>query len=86
MPSPAQESVHEGPERNARGLLAIGPKDVSFSDVLAKLIDEAKGDKTRDQFGFSSPDELYKAEKLTRGRRLYSAREAERQRREAVIR
>jgi len=67
-----------------RGLLAVGPEDENFSDVLAKLIAEAEGDKTRDQFGFSSPDELYKAEKLTRGRRLFSSREAERQRREAA--
>lgn len=77
---PSDQHQHtEGPEYK-RGLFAEGPQFVTFSDVLRKAQEQVRGDKTRDQFGFSSPDELYKAEKLTRGRRLFSAKEAAKQR------
>ena len=36
-------SSPEGPEHNARGLFAAGPQLVTPSDVLARLMDEAKG-------------------------------------------
>lgn len=92
MPSPGLESP-DGPSHNAKGLLIIGPQAVSFSDVLAKLIDEAKGQKDESHYA-PSPDAERKAfvtyesrrppESRTTGKRLFSFREAQRQRESAA--
>lgn len=66
-------------EHDARGIFLIGPEFVSFSDVLAALIAKAKDD-TPQHYGPGAPNELYRCEKLQKGRRLFSAREAQRQR------
>ena len=82
MPSPGLEAhPDDGPSHNARGLLVIGPQAVSFSDVLVKAMEEARLQLADSHYARGSPDQERKALKLAHGRRLYSHREAERQRR-----
>lgn len=81
MPSSDQFSADEGPSHNAKGLLVIGPQEVNFSDVLVKAMQEAKLALAESRYARGSPDEERRALKLSAGRRLFSHREAERQRR-----
>jgi hypothetical protein len=61
----------EGPEHNARGLFAAGPQFVTPSDVLAKMIAEAKGSMAE---GHHAPD----LKEQRRAIRIYSGRLAQR--------
>lgn len=90
MPSPGLKShPDDGPSHNARGLLVIGPQCVTFSDILVRAAEQAKLSVTIHASHFK-PDlaEEFRARRMQKGkaaqRRLYSAKEAERQRREAA--
>jgi len=61
------------PEHNARGFFVIGPQCINPSDVLAKLIAEAKLQLAAQHY---APD----PREQRRAMRLYSGREAQRQR------
>lgn len=63
-----------GPEHNARGLFVGGPQFVSPSDVLAKLIDAARG-KLTDEHYAPSPDAERKAHVRRKEREALRMRE-----------
>jgi len=76
MPKATSLLPDESREHNARGFFVIGPQCVSPSDVLAKLIAEAKLELAAVHY---APD----PREQRRAMRLYSARYAQ-QRREAL--
>jgi hypothetical protein len=43
LSEPTTDLDAEGPEHNARGFFVSGPQMVNPSDVLAKMMEEAKG-------------------------------------------
>jgi hypothetical protein len=73
MPEPLISTAPEGPEHNARGFFVIGPQAVNPSDVLAKLIAEAKLELAAQHY---APD----PREQRRAVRLYSARYAQQRR------
>jgi hypothetical protein len=58
---------NEGPEHNARGLFVAGPQMVNPSDVLARIIDAAKG-RITDQHYAPTPDAERKKHVRQKGR------------------
>lgn len=79
MTEPTTDSQSDdGPSHNARGFFVIGPQSTNASDVLAKMIAEAKG---------SIPDTAHRAPNPVEQRRtirIYSGRLAQRIREQAA--